>query len=627
MKHRHAAAGFGAALVLSAAGAAHGGTVGFIVTLDGAQETPSLDTPATASGTVSLDTDTNLLSWSISYQDLSGPLTASHFHGPAPQCEPAGVQVTISAGGPPSGVLRGSATIGAGQAADLQAGLWYVNLHTAQHQGGEIRGQVLPPPLEDPLPPIPFGEVHIRLETVATGLAAPNWGASAPGDASRLFVTDQNGILWAIDLESGDRGVFLDVTKLIVDLGIFGPDSFDERGLLGVAFHPDYSSNGLLYTYTSEPARAPADFSTIPEGGTANHQSVIREWQVPDPGDPDSVVDPESTRVLLRIDQPQFNHNAGAVNFGPDGRLYVALGDGGGADDKDGQDFLGGPITGHGCIGNGADLTNPLGDILRIDPLGSDSANGQYGIPPENPYAGNTRGIVEEIFASGFRNPFRFSFDSLTGALYAGDVGQNDAEEVNVVVSGGHYGWNHKEGSFFFAANGNQQAYVTDMPLSVPDGLIDPIAQYDHDDGLAIIGGFVYRGTRIPALAGRYVFGEFARTFANDGRLFHLDERGGIVEFRLPGGGDLGLALLGMGQDGAGELFALANATGVPFGDTGVVLRISVKVGDLDADGVTGKRDLMTLLDSWGAAGGAADLNGDGTVGMNDLLLLLANWG
>src|SRR5207249_438978 len=136
-----------------------------------------------------------------------------------------------------------------------------------------------------------------------------NWGINAPGDSTRLFVVDQPGILYAINLISLSQTVFLNTSSLLVPLGISGPGSYDERGFLGVAFHPNYQSNGLLYTYTSEPNRGAADFSTQPTGVAANCQSVVREWHVPNPGNPNSVVDPMSTRVLMRIDKPQFNHN------------------------------------------------------------------------------------------------------------------------------------------------------------------------------------------------------------------------------------------------------------------------------------------------------------------------------
>jgi glucose/arabinose dehydrogenase len=440
------------------------------------------------------------------------------------------------------------------------------------------------------------GGAPIKLETVATGLTAPNWGTFAPGDDDRLFVTDQNGILWAIDLASGDKMVFADLSALLVSLGVGGPGTFDERGLLGVAFHPDYATNGLLYTYTSEPVDGDADYSTMPSGTEANHQSVIREWQVPNPTDPNSVVNPTTVRELLRIDQPQFNHDGGAVNFGFDHMLYISLGDGGGRDDEG---------VGHSDSGNAQDPGNPLGAILRIDPMGSNSANGAYGIPADNPFVGQ-EDFVDEIFAYGFRNPFRFSFDMERGDLYVGDVGQDDLEEVDVVVAGGNYGWNVKEGSFCFDPDGSDPGFAFDQDPcpNEPPGLIDPIAEYNtaddldnNEDGRAVVGGFVYRGSAIPGLVGRYVFGDFSRfTEAgvpnNDGSLFFLNKKNvvqknqikqsKIVEFQLADQDRLGKAVLGFGQDAHGELYVMANDTGVPFGagpdldiPTGVVLRIA----------------------------------------------------
>lgn len=439
------------------------------------------------------------------------------------------------------------------------------------------------------------GNISIRLTTVAEGLTAPNWGTPAPGDKAHLFVTDQNGILWAIELATGAKRVFLDARDRLVSLGVRGPGSFDERGLLGVAFHPRYARNGLLYTYTSEPVTGPADFSTVPLGESADHQAVILEWKVNDPADPESVVDPASSRVLLRIDEPQFNHDGGAVNFGPDGKLYISLGDGGGRDDQG---------VGHSEGGNGQDPSNVLGSILRIDPNGTNSANAQYGIPDYNPFVGQP-GFVDEIFAYGFRNPFRFSFDMARGDLYVGDVGQDDIEEVDVVTAGGNYGWNLKEGSFCFDANGTDPgfAFVQDPCPNEPPDLIDPVAEYNtadsltnNVDGRSVIGGFVYRGNAIKELFGRYVFGDFSRftdtRVNNDGRLFFLKRRNivrrnrvrtsKIREFELVGRESFGRSLLGFGQDASGELYVMANDTGVPFGTgpnldqpTGVVLKIS----------------------------------------------------
>lgn len=408
----------------------------------------------------------------------------------------------------------------------------------------------------------------ISLETVATELTAPNWGTSVPGCPeldSRLVVTDQNGILWAVDTSTGDKSVLLDVSARLVSLGIGGAGTFDERGLLGVALHPEFADNGLLYTYTSEPVDGEADFSTMPEGEEANHQSVVNEWQVPAPCDAEAVVDPATVREILRVDEPQFNHNAGALNFGPDGMLYISLGDGGAADDQG---------VGHVAGGNGQDPSNVLGTILRIDPQGTDSDNGQYGIPADNPFVG-LEGALPEIYAFGFRNPFRFSFDSKTGEMYIGDVGQNDIEEVDLGEAGGNFGWNIKEGTFCFDPNGDERGFAFECgPDDDTSGLIDPIAEYDHSEGIAVVGGFVYRGEAIPQLRGRYVLGDFFLPEILSGRLFYLEKSKKLAEFDLGRRETLGMSLLGFGQDAAGELYVMANLTGTPFGDTGVVLRI-----------------------------------------------------
>ena len=438
------------------------------------------------------------------------------------------------------------------------------------------------------IPPILKGDISIRLETVAEGLTAPNWGTFAPGDTRHLFVSDQSGILWAIDLKSKKKDkkfVFLDVRDRLIELGAGGPNTYDERGLLGIAFHSKYRRNGLFYTYTSEPAgHKRADFSTMSPGEEPDHQNVITEWEARDPKNPRAGILTKRARVLMRIDQPQLNHNGGALNFGPDGMLYISLGDGGFEDDQG---------VGHGETGNSQDPSNILGTVLRINPTGSNSSNGRYGIPKDNPFVKDP-GKLDEIFAYGFRNPFRFSFDMPTGRLYLADVGQHDVEEVDVVVSGGNYGWNLKEGSFFFDPEGEDEpGHATEEDEGrIPPGLplIDPIAEYQgHQDGHAIIGGFVYRGSKIPKLVGQYVFGDYSshinETFTefDHGRLFHQEfehlsgqvgHTQDIAEFQVIGQEDIGIVLLGMGQDACGELYALGNGPGIPFGNTGVVLKI-----------------------------------------------------
>lgn len=457
-------------------------------------------------------------------------------------------------------------------------------------------------PLEDPIPePIPLG-AETELATIATGLTAPNWATQAPGDATRLFIVDQTGILHVLDLSTMQLSTFLDLSSRLVELGAFGPGTFDERGFLGLAFHPDYASNGLLYTYTSEPAAGTPDFSTMPAGTDPNHHSVITEWQVPTPADPAAVVDVASARELVRIAEPQFNHNAGALEFDLDGYLLIALGDGGGADDT---------AVGHGAEGNGNDPSNPLGSLLRIDVNGNNSANGQYGIPSTNPFIGQA-GFTDEIFAYGFRNPFRIALDDMTGDLWVADVGQNDIEEINLVTIGNNYGWNHKEGSFFFDPNGADPGFVTDVDPGVPADLVDPVAEYDHDEGIAIVGGFVYRAGLIPELENRYVFGDFGSD--NAGRLFYLADGNEVTELGVRGQPDLGLSLLGFGRDMAGNVYVLANSTGTPFEDTGVVMRIDPGPGAVLFDPVTATVDegagmLSVSVVRRGGSGGMASVD------------------
>ena len=289
------------------------------------------------------------------------------------------------------------------------------------------------------------------------------------------------------------------------------------------------------------------------------------------PGSANPAVDPASVRVLMRIDKPQGNHNGGALAFGPDRMLYISLGDGGAGDDQ-------GP--GHAPEGNAQSLApgNVLGKILRIDPLGSNAANGAYGIPADNPFVG--REGADEIFAYGFRNPFRMAFDG-EGRLWAGDVGQRAIEEVNIVVSGGNYGWRIKEGSFLFDANGTGPGFAYQASPGAPAGLVDPVAEYDHADGpgqpplrVAVIGGFVYSGMSIPSLRGQYVFADFIGSDGT-GKLLTLGVRNTVERLLAPQRDPLGFPVLGMAQDAAGEIYVLGNADGSTRGNTGVVLGLN----------------------------------------------------
>jgi Glucose / Sorbosone dehydrogenase len=323
----------------------------------------------------------------------------------------------------------------------------------------------------------------------------------------------------------------------------------------------------------------------LPAGTAPDHQNVVAEWRMLANGGIGM------RRELLRVDWPQFNHDAGDIVFGPDGMLYTPTGDGGNADDQ-------GP--GHLPGGNAQNFGVPLGKILRIDVDGRNSANGAYGIPADNPFVSRA-GALEEIFALGFRNPFRMSFDRKRGDLYAGDVGQNDIEEIDRVIAGGNHGCNFKEGTLFFDPRGvEEDGFASRSPVpgrAVPSRLIDPMAQYDtHLEGHSVILGSVYRSTDLHKLKGRLIFGDFSRLFNfpggphNYGRLFHVnaDARGdklrAIREFHITPSNAPNLAVLGFGEDAFGEIYLLGNVSGVPFGEDGVVLRLTPTADDNQGD-------------------------------------------
>lgn len=407
----------------------------------------------------------------------------------------------------------------------------------------------------------------IRVQLVAEGLTAPI-GLVAPQDGSgRLFILDQIGQVRIVDAAGNLLPTpFLDLADRMVALAT-GSFAYDERGLLGMAFHPNYATNGRFFVFYTAPKGSdqPADFDS------ETHVSEFRVSVDPNLGDPASEI------VLLRIGKPQSNHNGGQLAFGPDGYLYISSGDGGGADDS---------AAGHNpTTGNGQDKATLLGKILRIDvDLGA-----PYGIPVDNPFLLDPT-AKPEIFALGVRNPWRFSFDS-GGArrLFVADVGQNLFEEVNIVAKGDNLGWRIREGRVCFdpASSSSPPAQCAE---TAADGapLVPPILQYPHSDaaggpsGLAVIGGFVYRGSAIPNLTGRYVFGDWSRNFiATDGSLFVAEEKDDGswsmqdlgVNDRL--GNRLGEYLRSMGQDAAGELYLLTSKNPGPTGATGKVYRLA----------------------------------------------------
>ena len=347
------------------------------------------------------------------------------------------------------------------------------------------------------------------LDTVALGLDQPVYLTGAPGDTTRLFVVERPGRIRIIRNGQVEPQPFLDITPLTSTEG--------ERGLLSFAFHPDYPQNGFFFVYHTD----------VPGGNTR----VVR-YQVS--GDPD-VADPASAKLILGVNQPFSNHNGGQIAFGPDGRLYIGLGDGGSANDP---------------LGSGQDLASLLGTILRIDVDNGDP----FAIPADNPFVGNTNARAE-IWVSGLRNPWRFSFDRQTGDLYIADVGQDEVEEIDVQPassSGGeNYGWNAMEGSRCFQAASCDQT-----------GLTLPVLEYLHDSqgGCSVTGGYVYRGTRIPGLAGRYFYADFCSQFV---RSFAF--AAGAATSPADSTQDLGPAggISSFGEDTNGELYILTIEGGV----------------------------------------------------------------
>ncbi len=334
----------------------------------------------------------------------------------------------------------------------------------------------------------------LEAELVTAGFDQPVLVTGAPGTAA-LFVVEREGVVRVVEDGRVTDEPFIDLTDQLLSSSI-------EQGLLGLAFHPDYASNGTVYAYWTDPAG----------------NSRLARFQTTSP----TVADPDTIEVVLEVDQPAERHNAGMVQFGPDGLLYLALGDGG----------SGGATS--------QDTTNLLGSILRIDVDGADPGSERpYAIPAGNPFD-------DEIWVYGLRNPWRFSIDEPSATVYIGDVGQERWEEVNAVGldgAGTNFGWFETEGADCF------------RPGCERSGLTDPVLQYSHDEGCSITGGLVYRGAVIPELVGHYFFADWC---------------GGLVRsFRLTGQGQVAdqldwsedLAALGQvtsfGVDGAGELLAV----------------------------------------------------------------------
>jgi glucose/arabinose dehydrogenase len=532
-----------------------------------------------------------------------------------------------------------------------------------------------------------IGSVAVKLKLINTisgsSNANPLYGTHAPGD-SRLFLIQQGTSSPNPDIQGKllfvDPNVVGGAVGTLLDFSLALPNVLDishfEKGLLGVAFHPGFNEPTnpgykKFYTYSSEVRTAHPTFDYIhpelaPDPATrVNNVATLREWTA-NSTTPTGVVG--ASRKILAFADPQNQHNAGTIAFSPtDGYLYWGLGDGGG-NSSNSPDFVGsinsatdghtnstGPGVPHG---NGQDRTAPFGKMLRINPLPESawddpnatvSANGQYQIPNDNPftmpsninpetmlpYTDWNAAWLDEVFAYGLRNPYRFSFDSGAGPadpnrgkLYVNDAGYNDREEIDHVVAGGNYGWVIMEGTQPMTLEPGLSIPAYTAPVNahtgLPDALINPIAEYNDSVGVATIGGFVYRGSAASDLAGKYIFGDFQSPLRNsNGLLMYLDTNQAkapgdpFTINRLaisPAGAALpNAALLGLGEGPAGQIYAM-------FDNGQIYELVPLLAADFDNDGDADGADLTILRGAY-STNAAGDADGDGDTDGGDLLV------
>lgn len=383
----------------------------------------------------------------------------------------------------------------------------------------------------------------IGTKQLADGFVSPTAIGVPPSD-NRLYICDQTGQIYVYKKEGQDLEPVLDISDRVITKA---PDQYSEQGLLGIAFHPDFQKNRKVYVRYSSPPR-----DSSPDNTT--HLFVLSEFKV---SEDSSKIEPGSERLLLTIPEPSTAHNGGAITFGPEGYLYIGVGDGGHQEDK-------GPF-GHASDwydaiegGNGQDVTeNLLGSILRID-VDSQEGDKEYSIPEDNPLVGS-KGL-DEHFAWGFRNPWKMTFND--GRLFVSDVGQEKFEEINIVQKGGNYGWNVKEGRHCFKAD----SCPNSTPEAVRGGepLVNPIIEYPHQgeaevSGYAAIAGYIYQRSEIKGLEGKFVFGDWVQGKIFAARSPEGNEKWEVEKVKVAGTdtGNLGGFLQSFGRDNEGHLYAL----------------------------------------------------------------------
>jgi len=376
---------------------------------------------------------------------------------------------------------------------------------------------------------------NLTLEQVATGLTRPLYVTQAPGDDTRLFILEKAGTVRVVQDGQLQPTPFINVGNMLND------DGNSEQGLLGMAFHPDFATNGLFYLHFS---------SNGGQGMGQSGDTVVAEFKA---NADHSAGDPASRRILLTTAGLEANHNGGQLAFGPDKMLYFGLGDGGGANDQ------------HGDPGNGQSLNVLNAKILRLDPLGR-AVNNAYSIPPGNLTA---QGARQEIWAYGLRNPWRFSFDACNGDLYIGDVGQNTIEEIDflpaaadrTVAAGTNFGWRLMEGPQCRPGD-----TVCNAQTQAQMGLKLPVDSYGRTIGQSVTGGYVYRGSAIPGLRGTYIYADY-----QSARFFRFRIQNGAIADRVeitaqmkPATGNIG-GIASFGSDNAGEMYVAAFTPGAVY--------------------------------------------------------------
>jgi glucose/arabinose dehydrogenase len=397
-------------------------------------------------------------------------------------------------------------------------------------ENGGAGGAPVTPPTSELAPNCapPEGAVpNLALELVADGLNEPIYVTAAPGDSTRLFVMEKAGRVRVILNGQLQEQPFVDVSEQVANVS--------ERGLLGLAFHPAYATNGLFYLH----------FSSSGANGIATGTGVVAELTVNSADR--SLADAASQRQVLLVAQPEPNHNGGEITFGPDGLLYLGFGDGGGGNDQ------------HGPIGNGQSLETLLGKLLRIDPTGR-AVNDAYSIPAGNLAEVTGQTALPEIWAYGLRNPWRFSFDACAGDLYLGDVGQNTIEEIDFLPAttsaGTNFGWRIMEGP-------NCRPGDTVCNAQTQVGLTLPVDSYGTDVGRSVTGGYVYRGSNVPGLRGTYIYADYVSA-----RFFRFRIENGQAVDRQEITDQLGSEIEGIasfGTDNTGEMYIAAFGPGAVY--------------------------------------------------------------